>query len=103
MSIDTLIEPAPCGAKAQLALSRLTGRDKRNALDLTMRAAIAQAVGTLDHDSDIRAIVITGNDMVFAAGADLNCSSIRARRMSRISTLAIFGCGWRFIIRPSSW
>ncbi|MEO5737729.1 MAG: enoyl-CoA hydratase-related protein, partial [Variovorax sp.] len=46
--------------------------EKRNALDLTMRAAIAQAVRSLDADASVRAIVITGGEGVFAAGADLN-------------------------------
>lgn len=46
--------------------------EKRNALDLTMRAAIAAAVVDLDGDPNIRAIVLTGGDKVFAAGADLN-------------------------------
>jgi enoyl-CoA hydratase len=46
--------------------------DKRNALDLTMRAAIAAAVSELERDDGVRAIVITGNEKVFAAGADLN-------------------------------
>lgn len=46
--------------------------DKRNALDLTMRAALADAVRQLEADADVRALVITGGDAVFAAGADLN-------------------------------
>lgn len=46
--------------------------EKRNALDLVMRAAIAQAVRTLDADDAVRVIVITGGVGVFAAGADLN-------------------------------
>lgn len=46
--------------------------ERRNALDLALRAAIAAAVGELDADPAIRALVITGNDKVFAAGADLN-------------------------------
>ena len=45
---------------------------KRNALDLAMRAAIAEAVSALDADASVKAVVITGNDTVFAAGADLN-------------------------------
>jgi enoyl-CoA hydratase/carnithine racemase len=44
---------------------------KRNALDLTLRAAIASAVLELDRDPAVRALVITGNGGVFAAGADL--------------------------------
>lgn len=50
----------------------LNRSDKRNALDLTMRAAIAEAVARLDTEAEVRAIVITGGDTVFAAGADLN-------------------------------
>ena len=46
--------------------------EKRNALDIAMRAAIAAAFTELDWDPAIRAIVVTGNDTVFAAGADLN-------------------------------
>jgi enoyl-CoA hydratase len=57
------------GAVGTVVLNR---PDKRNALDLVMRAAIAQAVRELDGDDSIRAIVITGGDSVFAAGADLN-------------------------------
>ncbi len=57
------------GATATITLNR---PEKRNALDLTLRAAIAAAVTSLDADPEIRAIVITGGDEVFAAGADLN-------------------------------
>lgn len=45
---------------------------KRNALDLTMRAAIAGAFTALESDDSVKAIVVTGGDAVFAAGADLN-------------------------------
>jgi enoyl-CoA hydratase/carnithine racemase len=45
---------------------------KRNALDLTMRAAIATAFRELGSDAQVKAIVVTGGDSVFAAGADLN-------------------------------
>lgn len=55
-----------------VGLVTLNRPEKRNALDLTMRAAIAAAVSELDADTAIRAIVITGNEKVFAAGADLN-------------------------------
>ena len=55
-----------------VAVLRLNRPDKRNALDLVMRRAIAQAMQTLEHDAGVRAIVITGSDTVFAAGADLN-------------------------------
>jgi enoyl-CoA hydratase len=57
------------GAVGVVVLNR---PDKRNALDLAMRAAIAETVAALDGDADIQAIVIAGGDTVFAAGADLN-------------------------------
>lgn len=55
-----------------VAVVRLNREEKRNALDLTMRAAIAEAVIGLERDDSIAVIVITGGDKVFAAGADLN-------------------------------
>jgi enoyl-CoA hydratase len=57
------------GAVGTLVLNRPA---KRNALDLTMRKAIAAAITELQGDTAIRAIVITGSSTVFAAGADLN-------------------------------
>lgn len=57
------------GAVGVVTLNR---PEKRNALDLNMRGAIAETVTTLDNDAAIKAIVITGGDKVFAAGADLN-------------------------------
>ncbi len=51
---------------------RLNRPEKRNALDLTMRAAIAEAVTELTQDTAIAAIVISGGEQVFAAGADLS-------------------------------
>ncbi len=57
---------------AAVATVLLNRPEKRNALDLAMRAAIATAFKELDADESVRAIVITGGDSVFAAGADLN-------------------------------
>jgi enoyl-CoA hydratase len=57
---------------AAVATVLLNRPEKRNALDLAMRAAIAAAFTELDADESVRAIVITGGDSVFAAGADLN-------------------------------
>lgn len=55
-----------------IAVIVLNRPEKRNALDLTMRAALAQAVTDLVQDSEIKVLVITGGAEVFAAGADLN-------------------------------
>lgn len=46
--------------------------EKRNALDLTMRSALAAAVVELVADDAIKVLVVTGGSEVFAAGADLN-------------------------------
>jgi enoyl-CoA hydratase len=51
---------------------RLNRPERRNALDLAMRRDIAKACRELDADPAIRAVVITGGDGIFAAGADLN-------------------------------
>jgi enoyl-CoA hydratase len=63
-----LVQVTRDGAVGVVALNR---PEKRNALDLAMRRAIAAAVTALDGDDAIRAVVITGGS-VFAAGADLN-------------------------------
>ena len=69
------IGPTPEGVRVErdgaVGIVVLNRPEKRNALDIAMRRAIAEAVMTLDHDDAIRAIVITGGT-VFAAGADLN-------------------------------
>ncbi|POP51656.1 enoyl-CoA hydratase-related protein [Zhongshania marina] len=57
---------------AAVATITLNRPEKRNALDLSLRAAIAAAVTELEKDPAILAIVITGGNEVFAAGADLN-------------------------------
>ena len=44
---------------------------QRNALATPLLEAIAAALRTADRDSGIRSVVITGNDKVFAAGADI--------------------------------
>lgn len=55
-----------------VGIVRLNRPERRNALDLTMRRGIANACRELDADPAIGALVITGGDSVFAAGADLN-------------------------------
>ena len=53
-------------------LLRLNRPEKRNALATPLLQAIAAALDEADGDDSIRAIVVTGNDKVFAAGADLD-------------------------------
>jgi enoyl-CoA hydratase len=64
--------PALVRREGAVAVVTLNRPDKRNALDLSMRAAIATAFTELDSADAVRCIVVTGSNAVFAAGADLN-------------------------------
>lgn len=72
MNADVKELPVILRKEDAVGIVRLNRPEKRNALDLMMRAAIAEAITALDADISVRAIVVTGNDAVFAAGADLN-------------------------------
>jgi enoyl-CoA hydratase/carnithine racemase len=56
---------------AGVALLRLNRPEVLNALSMSVRQALAGLISQLDADPQIRAIVITGNEKAFAAGADL--------------------------------
>ncbi len=72
MSNEAINEPVLVRREGVVGIVTLNRPEKRNALDLMMRGAIADAVSALDAEAAIGAIVITGGDTVFAAGADLN-------------------------------
>jgi enoyl-CoA hydratase len=52
-------------------LIRLNRPDALNALNLELLGELADALGKADADPKVRAIVITGSDKAFAAGADV--------------------------------
>lgn len=54
-----------------IALLRLNRPDALNALNLELRKAIAAALRDVRDDRSIKAVVVTGNEKAFAAGADL--------------------------------
>jgi enoyl-CoA hydratase len=54
-----------------VALLRINRPDVLNALSMSVRATLADIVTRLDADPVVRAIVITGDEKAFAAGADL--------------------------------
>jgi enoyl-CoA hydratase/carnithine racemase len=54
-----------------VAVVTLDRPDRHNALDLILRRALAETFAGLAGDAGVRAIVVTGGDRVFAAGADL--------------------------------
>ena len=55
-----------------VAIVRLNRPQVRNALTMELRQALADAFTVLGDDEAMRAIVLTGTDDAFAAGADLN-------------------------------
>ena len=56
---------------AGVALLRYERPEARNALSAGIRADMAERLEMLNADSDVRAIVLTGTQKAFAAGADL--------------------------------
>jgi len=54
-----------------VALVRLNRPEALNALNIATREALTEAFSALHDDPEIRAIVLTGDDKAFAAGADL--------------------------------
>jgi enoyl-CoA hydratase len=63
-----VILESPCPG---VALLRLNRPEVLNALSLSVRALLAEHIQALGADDRVHAIVITGNDKAFAAGADL--------------------------------
>jgi len=68
----------------RIAVVTLDQPDRLNALDLPMRRALHDCFTGLNANPEIRAIIVTGGETVFAAGADLrlladkNPSAVRA-------------------------
>lgn len=64
---DLLVEPQGGG----VTLVRLNRPEARNALSPGLRAALADAFTGFAADPAVRCVVVTGNEKVFAAGADI--------------------------------
>jgi enoyl-CoA hydratase/carnithine racemase len=89
-----VIEERPA---AGVALLRLNRPEALNALSMSIRQTLAEVITRLDGDGETRAIVITGNDKAFAAGADL--AELKARKVhdkafreSRVAWVAMESC-----------
>lgn len=63
-----LVEPR---YEQHIALIRLNRPKELNALCLELMAEVRDALKALDADEEVRAIVLTGNERAFAAGADI--------------------------------
>lgn len=67
MAYETLV----VDIKDHVALIRLNRPDALNALNSTLMTELAKALTEADHNDKVRAIVLTGSDKAFAAGADI--------------------------------
>jgi enoyl-CoA hydratase/carnithine racemase len=89
MSVVLLERPAE-----HVALVRINRPDARNALNMEVRKLLAQHLTELGQDPATRAIVLTGNDKAFAAGADI-------KEMANAGTIEMMQRGthhlWRVI------
>lgn len=54
-----------------VALIQLNRPKELNALNVQLMTELAEALKALDKDEEVRAIILTGNDKAFAAGADI--------------------------------
>ena len=66
MSLIKVEEPS-----ANVTLIRINRPEVRNALNLEVRRELAKLFPELASSSDVRCVVITGNEKAFAAGADI--------------------------------
>ena len=80
-----LVERQP---ESRTAVVRLNRPKQLNALNGAVMDALCDALETLDGDDAVRAIVVTGNERAFAAGADIGemagASAVEMLRSNRI-------------------
>ena len=57
--------------QGRVGIVRLNRPQRMNALNDALAAELGVALGAFDADSNIGAILLTGNDKAFAAGADI--------------------------------
>jgi enoyl-CoA hydratase len=80
-----LVERQP---EQRTALVRLNRPKQLNALNAQVMDALCDALEELDRDESVRAIVVTGNERAFAAGADIgemaDASAVDMLRSNRI-------------------
>jgi enoyl-CoA hydratase/carnithine racemase len=66
-----LATPVDVSRSGGVGFVRLNVPDRRNAISLAMRAALADAFAALDRDDDVLVAVLTGVGTAFCAGVDL--------------------------------
>jgi enoyl-CoA hydratase/carnithine racemase len=72
MSDCVLSEDVPAGEAGALRVVTLNRPDKRNAIDLELRVALAEAIEAAMADPAVRAVVLTGAGGTFCSGGDIS-------------------------------
>jgi enoyl-CoA hydratase/carnithine racemase len=54
-----------------VAVIRLANSERRNVLDVPLATALRETAEAVDREADVRCVVLTGTDTVFASGADI--------------------------------
>ncbi len=90
MTFETINLETDSRGVATLTLDRA---DKHNAMSSLMMQELRQAIGSLDQDESIRAVILAGNGKSFCAGADLgwmrdNFARSRDERVAESEVLA---------------
>ncbi|VVM99570.1 putative enoyl-CoA hydratase echA8 [Pseudomonas fluorescens] len=83
--------------RAAVGLIRLNRPTVHNALNDTLMTELGQALLAFEADEQIRAIVITGNDKAFAAGADL--SELQFKGFSDVYLEDFVTANWETVTR----
>lgn len=58
--------------ESHVAVITLANSERRNVLDIPLATALRETAERLDREANVRCLVLTGSDTVFAAGADIN-------------------------------
>jgi enoyl-CoA hydratase/carnithine racemase len=86
---DLVVEENPAPGVRVLRINR---PEARNALNTPLRKALAEAFARAQQAKDLRAIVLTGDDRAFVAGADLReFATMSTAEVARIDMRATWG------------
>lgn len=75
-----------------VGLIRLNRPQVHNALNQALMNELTEALLAFEQDDDIRAVVITGNDKAFAAGADI--AELQHKRFADVYREALISANW---------
>ena len=76
-TIDTGTDHLRCAVENSVATLTLNRPEKRNALSAQMTPALREMLSTLEQDSEVRCVVLTGAGHAFCAGGDVSTMNER--------------------------